>query len=90
MSHAYSDIQAQLQRVRRAWKRAAALQGLSAVFVETLGMLLVFAAIDYAYATPPHVRLMILGCICVIASALFVRQVMRPLMRDSSEAVATI
>ena len=43
MAQNYVELQGHLDRVRWAWKRAAALQGLSAVVMEGLGMFLLFA-----------------------------------------------
>ena len=42
LTTSYSDFQSQLNRVRAAWKRAAAIQGLAIVTIEAIGMFLLF------------------------------------------------
>src|SRR5260221_1092949 len=81
MAQAYSDLQGHLDRVRWAWKRAAAVQGLAAVVIEGIGMFLLFVLLDYIYQMPQNVRVLALATMGAITAFLFVRHVVRPLAR---------
>ncbi|MFB3891846.1 MAG: DUF4175 family protein [Phycisphaerae bacterium] len=70
-----------LGKVRRAWKRTAALSGLAIVCLETLGILTLAFLIDWIYQPPPAVRLGILAAVLVAVVVLMARHVVRPLVR---------
>ncbi|MBI3830053.1 MAG: hypothetical protein HY291_11080 [Planctomycetes bacterium] len=85
MAQNYIELQAHLNRVRWAWKRAAALQGLAAVVIEGVGMFLVFVLLDYVYVMPQPVRIAALALMGAALAYLFVRHVLRPLLRPISD-----
>lgn len=82
MAQNYSELQSHLNRVRWAWKRTAALQGFAAVAVECVGMFLVFSLLDYVYVMPQPVRIGALALLGAAIAFLFVRHVIRPLLRE--------
>lgn len=77
----YAELQSHLNRVRWAWKRAAALQGLAAVVMEGLGMFLLFALVDYIYSLQQPTRVAFLTITGAALAFLFGRHVLRPLLR---------
>jgi hypothetical protein len=77
----YIELQSHLNRVRWAWKRAAALQGLAAVVIEGLGMFLLFALVDYIYLLPQTGRVVLLATMGAVLAFLLIRHVLRPLLR---------
>ena len=77
----YVELQAHLNRVRWAWKRTAALQGLAAVVIECLGMFLLFALVDYIYILQQPARLAFLTIMGAALAFLIGRHVLRPLLR---------
>ncbi|MCY3017408.1 MAG: hypothetical protein NTW87_00035 [Planctomycetota bacterium] len=77
----YVELQSHLNRVRWAWKRAAALQGLAAVVMEGLGMFLLFALVDYMYSLQQPTRVAFLTIMGAVLAFLFGRHVLRPLLR---------
>ena len=81
MAQHYTELQSHLDRVRQAWKRAAALQGLAAVIVEALGMFLLFLLLDYIYVFPQTLRIAALALMGGIVAFLFFRHVIRPYTR---------
>ncbi len=85
MAENYEELQRHLNRVRRAWRRAKALQGLSAVVIEGVGMFLVFALIDHAYAMPQTARILVLAGIGAVLAVLFALHVGRPLTKKISD-----
>jgi hypothetical protein len=85
MAQNYTELQVHLDRVRWAWKRAAALQGLAAVVIEALGMFLLFVLLDYIYVMPQTLRVATLALMGAVLAFLFVRHVVRPLLRVISD-----
>ena len=85
MAQQYIELQSHLDRVRWAWKRAAALQGLAAVVIEALGMFLLFLLLDYIYVLPQGARVGTLALMGAILAFFFVRHVLRPLLRLISD-----
>src|SRR5262245_21650020 len=81
----YSDFQSQLNRVRSAWKRAAAVQGFAVVTIEAIGMFLLFLLLDYIYVLPQTTRIASMALIGACLAILFGRHVIRPLMRKISD-----
>ncbi|MBA3707561.1 MAG: hypothetical protein H0W83_01930 [Planctomycetes bacterium] len=77
----YEDLRASLARVRWALKRAAAARGLAVVVLESVGMLLVLALLDYLYVMPQIVRIGVLAVAGVAVGVLIVRHVVRELLR---------
>ncbi|MGD0088805.1 MAG: DUF4175 family protein [Planctomycetota bacterium] len=77
----YVELQSHLNRVRWAWKRTAALQGLAAVVIEGLGMFLLFALVDYIYILQQPARVAFLTSMGAVLAYLFGRHVLRPLLR---------
>ena len=82
MATEYATLQAHLDQVRRGWKRTQALQGLAVVLIEGLGLFLLFALLDYAYAMPQGLRVTMLAGLGGILALLFGRHVIRPLRRE--------
>ncbi len=85
MAQNYLELQGHLDRVRWAWKRAAALQGLATVVIEGLGMFLLFILLDYIYVLPQGARVGTLALMGAILAFFFVRHVIRPLLRPISD-----
>ena len=81
MAQNYSELQGHLNRVRWAWKRTAALQGLAVVVIEGIGMFLLFALLDYMYVLAPGLRVTSLVVIAALLAYLFARHVLRPLLK---------
>lgn len=77
----YQPIAAQLGRVRRAWKRTAALAGLAVTVLETAGMFTVALLVDLLFRPGMQGRLVLLGVVLATVTALLVRHVLRPLFR---------
>jgi hypothetical protein len=81
----YVQVARHLGEVRRAWKRAAALAGLSIVCMESVGILIVALLVDWVYRPAPGVRTGLLVLVVLAVGVLFVRHVVRPLMRKISD-----
>jgi hypothetical protein len=77
----YQPIAAQLGRVRRAWKRTAALAGLAVTVLETAGMFTVALLVDLLFRPGMQGRLVLLGVVLVAVGALLARHVLRPIFR---------
>lgn len=77
----YRPIAARLGRVRRAWKRTAALAGLAVVVIETAGMFTVALLADLLFRPGLQGRLVLLGLVLAGVGVLLVRHVLRPLFR---------
>ena len=85
MPQNYVELQRHLDRVRWAWRRAKALQGLSAVVIEGAGMFLIFALVDHFYQMPQSARVLVLAAIGIVLGILFALHVGRPLTRKISD-----
>lgn len=77
----YQSIASQLARVRWAWKRTAALAGLAVTVLETLGMITVAVPIDLLFRPGLGGRMALAGLLLGGFALLFVRHVIRPLLR---------
>ncbi len=78
----YRSIATQLARVRRAWKRTAALSGLAVTVLEMLGMITVVVPIDLLFRPGLTGRMALAGLLLGGLVLLFVRHVVRPLLRS--------
>jgi hypothetical protein len=81
----YKKLERQLGKVRRAWKRTAALSGLSIVCLEALGLITLALLIDWIYLSSPMIRLAIFGGVLLAVMVLLVRHVVSPLVRRISD-----
>jgi hypothetical protein len=81
----YIKLERQLGKVRRAWKRTAALSGLAIVCLEALGLVTLALLIDWIYLSSPVVRLAIFGAVALAVVVLLVRHVVSPLARRISD-----
>lgn len=77
----YKPIAAQLGRVRRAWKRTAALAGLAVTVLEAAGMLAVLVLADLLFRPGVQGRLALMALLLGAVGTLLVRHVLRPLFR---------
>ena len=77
---AYSDVASQLVKVRRRWKRTAALYGLAIVMVEAIGVFSVLLLLNWKYQPEPAVRWVFSLAGLAVAAALVFRHVARPLL----------
>src|SRR5690349_3151103 len=85
MTGNYSELQGHLQRVRWAWKRTAALQGLAMTCIEAMGMFALFVLVDHFYQMPQSVRTIVLALMTAAIAILFKRHVIAPLTRKISD-----
>src|ERR1039457_6969773 len=81
----YKKLERQLGKVRRAWKRTAALSGLSIVCLEALGLVTLALLIDWVYLSSPMIRLAIFGGVLLAVMVLLVSHVVSPLVRRISD-----
>jgi hypothetical protein len=81
----YIKLEKQLGKVRRAWKRTAALGGLAIVCLEALGLVTLALLIDWIYLSSPTVRIAIFGAVALAVVVLLVRHVVSPLVRRISD-----
>ena len=77
----YAAMAGRLARVRRAWKRTAALRGLALSFVEGVGLFSVALLIDVLYRPGPWIRGVLLVIVLAAFVSLLVRHVLGPVLR---------
>jgi len=77
----YSAIARELGRVRRAWRRTAALSGLAVVVLEAAGMLALMLLVDLLYEPGLPGRLAMLAASGLALAYLAARHVVSPLAR---------
>jgi len=77
----YARVASQLDVVRRAWKRTAALSGLAIVVLEAVGLLTVAFLIDALYAPLPAVRVVLFAAVMAAALVMAARHVAKPMLR---------
>ena len=77
----YARVASQLDVVRRAWKRTAALSGLAIVVLEAVGLLTVAFLIDVLYAPLPAVRVVLFAAVMAAALVMAARHVAKPMLR---------
>lgn len=77
----YTTVAQQLAKVRKAWKRTAALSGLAAVISESAGVFAIAILVDYLYHSLPGTRVIIFLGVLIAVIYLLARHVISPLVR---------
>lgn len=85
----YAKLEAQLGKVRRRWRRAAALSGLALVLLESIGLFTLVVLLSLFYGHLPWVRVVLLAAAAAAVGVLVVRHIVLPLRRPiDAEQVA--
>ena len=82
---AYSGVEIELAKVRRRWKRTAALYGLAVVLVESIGIFSILLLFNWKYQPEPPARLIFSLVGLAVVAGLFLRHVVRPMLRRISD-----